>query len=112
MGIRPIVPGSQDYAGSVVGSAMVRVRGNSRGAIVNDYDGVESLMKGLKRPATSYEIVNALSDVKQRRSVYGEIRTLLRNGSLEKIELDVPGFDGSMVVYVRAELLKRNAEVI
>lgn len=75
------------------------------------YDGVESLLKGLKRPATSYEIIMYLDKAKMKRNIYLEIKNLVKDGTLEKIELEIPGFDGNFVVYVRAELLKRNEEV-
>lgn len=61
---------------------------------------VEQLLKRLKRPATPYEIIATLSDVKGRRSVYSEIKSLLANGSIRKLEIDVPNYKVKVVVYV------------
>ena len=49
------------------------------------FDSVDSLLKALKRPATAYEIVIAMENSKQRNSVFSEIRTLIKNGTLKKI---------------------------
>ncbi len=65
------------------------------------FENVEDLLKALKRPATSFEIVIAMDGVKNKNSVFSEIRSLLSNGSVRKISIPVEGYDGEMTVYLR-----------
>ena len=65
------------------------------------FENVEALLKALKRPATSYELVIAMNGVKERRSVFSELKTLLKNGSVRKISIPVHGYDGEITLYFR-----------
>ena len=64
-------------------------------------ENVEELLKALKRPATSFEIVMAMADVKNKNSVHSEIRSLLANGSVRKISIPIKGYDGELTLYLR-----------
>jgi len=69
--------------------------------VVQCYESVEDLLKCLKRPATGFEIVLALAMVKNRSSVYSEIRGLLADKSVRKESVSVRGFDGVVTLYVK-----------
>ena len=64
-------------------------------------ESVEDLLKALKRPATSFEIVMAMDGVKNKSSVHSEIRSLLANGSVRKISIPIKGYDGELTLYLR-----------
>ena len=66
-----------------------------------EFDSVDELLKALKRPATSFEIVIAMRSVKNENSVYSEIRSLIANKSVRKVEMPVKGFHGKLTLYMR-----------
>lgn len=71
------------------------------------HENVDSFLKALKRPATSYEIVIAMRSKKNEGSVYSEIRSLLKNGTLKKLSVLCEGYDGEIILYIRKYTRKK-----